>query len=74
MTVTALDPSSALVLIDLQNALVGAPMVPSTATHPAGLEGDPERRIDDGTVRPPRDVDERYIRSSSDPDPATRAG
>jgi nicotinamidase-related amidase len=30
MTVTALDPSSALVIIDLQNAIVGAPMVPYT--------------------------------------------
>jgi nicotinamidase-related amidase len=30
MTVTALDPSSALVIIDLQNAIVGAPMVPHT--------------------------------------------
>ncbi|GAA4258267.1 isochorismatase family protein [Dactylosporangium darangshiense] len=28
MTITALDPSSALVIIDLQNAVVGAPMVP----------------------------------------------
>jgi nicotinamidase-related amidase len=30
MTVTALDPSSALVIIDLQNATVGAPLVPYT--------------------------------------------
>jgi nicotinamidase-related amidase len=30
MTVTALDPSIALVVIDLQNAVVGAPMVPRT--------------------------------------------
>jgi nicotinamidase-related amidase len=30
MTVTALDPSSALVIIDLQNAIVGAPTVPHT--------------------------------------------
>jgi hypothetical protein len=30
MTVTALDPSSALVIIDLQNAIVGAPTVPYT--------------------------------------------
>ncbi|MGW0431816.1 isochorismatase family protein [Micromonospora sp. NPDC003197] len=30
MTVTALDPSSALVIIDLQNATVSAPMVPHT--------------------------------------------
>ncbi|MEU6186656.1 isochorismatase family protein [Nocardia sp. NPDC047038] len=30
MTVTALDPSSALVLVDLQNALIDAPTVPYT--------------------------------------------
>jgi nicotinamidase-related amidase len=30
MTVTALDPSSALVLIDLQNAIIDAPTVPHT--------------------------------------------
>ncbi|MBE1490908.1 isochorismatase family protein [Plantactinospora soyae] len=30
MTVTAVDPSSALVIIDLQNAIVGAPLVPYT--------------------------------------------
>ncbi len=30
MTVTALDPSSALVIIDLQNAIVDAPMFPYT--------------------------------------------
>lgn len=30
MTITALDPSSALVIIDLQNAIVDAPMVPYT--------------------------------------------
>ncbi|HTJ36904.1 MAG TPA: isochorismatase family protein [Dactylosporangium sp.] len=30
MTITALDPSSALVIIDLQNAIVGAPLVPCT--------------------------------------------
>jgi nicotinamidase-related amidase len=30
VTVTALDPSTALVIIDLQNAIVGAPMLPHT--------------------------------------------
>ncbi|GAA3221852.1 isochorismatase family protein [Dactylosporangium siamense] len=36
MTVTALDPTSALVIIDLQHAVVGAPTVPHTGQEVVG--------------------------------------